>query len=959
MKESPANAFDLLVKPVRRLIEQKEFSKPTDPQEKTIPLILQGKNVLLISPTATGKTEAAFLPVLSMLLQGQQGTPGIKVLYLTPLRALNRDMLERLEWWCNNLDVKLAVRHGDTETKERLRQSRIPPEILITTPETLQAILSGWIMRQHLQQVRWVVIDEVHEMADSKRGSQLALALERLRLMIGRDFQLIGLSATIGTPDKVAQFLVGSGRPVEIVRVPVARMMRLKIIFPKPDEDDLRLASQLYTHPEVAARLRIIKDYINQHKSVLLFTNTRAVSEVLASRFKVWDMDFPVSIHHGSLAKPSRLAAEKGLKSGALKGLVCTSSLELGIDVGRIDLVIQYMSPRQATRLIQRIGRSGHSVGKTADGVIVAVDSDDALEAMAIAKMALKEDLEPVVIPPKPYDVLSHQIAGLLIKNRRLGFSEIVEVFKKAYPYEDLNENDVERVLKYMHGRFPRLAWVSFEDKMVLRPRQSKALFEYYFDNLSMIPEEKQFLVIDESSDQAVGVLDEAFMAEFGKPGTKFIIRGSPWVIQTVSEEKVHVRPIEDPTGAIPSWIGEEIPVPFMVSQEVGLIRRFVEEQFRKGTSTEKIAEKLSEKYPSDKDAILRALSETIEHVNAGFPAPTDKRMIVEDWKEFVLIHCNFGSLANRALALLLGELVSDKMGFTAVVQHDPYRIFVQTMGNVNAGQIVTLFDDVKTMSEQTVRDSLTNATLKTGLFKRRMIHVAHRFGALQKWADFSSVSLQKLVKSFEGTPVYEEALKEVFTKDLDVEMLLQILGRIRDGDFKVVKVETGGASTPIARLGIERISMKTDLIPPERMRAVLVESAKARLLNETSSFVCTNCWSYSEQLKINDLPDKPKCPRCGSSAIGFLKVDEETLLPLVEKQGQKLTKAEEKLHGQAMQTAKLMEKYGKAAAIALSARKVQPSDVRAVLEKQPKVDDRFYELVLEAERKALSKRFW
>ncbi len=959
MKESPANAFDLLVKPVRRLIEQKEFSKPTDPQEKTIPLILQGKNVLLISPTATGKTEAAFLPVLSMLLQGQQGTPGIKVLYLTPLRALNRDMLERLEWWCNNLDVKLAVRHGDTETKERLRQSRIPPEILITTPETLQAILSGWIMRQHLQQVRWVIIDEVHEMADSKRGSQLALALERLRLMIGRDFQLIGLSATIGTPDKVAQFLVGSGRPVEIVRVPVARIMRLKIIFPKPDEDDLRLASQLYTHPEVAARLRIIKDYINQHKSVLLFTNTRAVSEVLASRFKVWDMDFPVSIHHGSLAKPSRLAAEKGLKSGALKGLVCTSSLELGIDVGRIDLVIQYMSPRQATRLIQRIGRSGHSVGKTADGVIVAVDSDDALEAMAIAKMALKEDLEPVVIPPKPYDVLSHQIAGLLIKNRRLGFSEIVEVFKKAYPYEDLNENDVERVLKYMHGRFPRLAWVSFEDKMVLRPRQSKALFEYYFDNLSMIPEEKQFLVIDESSDQAVGVLDEAFMAEFGKPGTKFIIRGSPWIIQTVSEEKVHVRPIEDPTGAIPSWIGEEIPVPFMVSQEVGLIRGFVEEQFRKGTSTEKIAEKLSEKYPSDKDAILRALSETIEHVNAGFPAPTDKRMIVEDWKEFVLIHCNFGSLANRALALLLGELVSDKMGFTAVVQHDPYRIFVQTMGNVNAGQIVTLFDDVKTMSEQTVRDSLTNATLKTGLFKRRMIHVAHRFGALQKWADFSSVSLQKLVKSFEGTPVYEEALKEVFTKDLDVEMLLQILGRIRDGDFKVVKVETGGASTPIARLGIERISMKTDLIPPERMRAVLVESAKARLLNETSGFVCTNCWSYSEQLKIKDLPDKPKCPRCGSSALGFLKVDEETLLPLVEKQGQKLTKAEEKLHGQAMQTAKLMEKYGKAAAIALSARKVQPSDVRAVLEKQPKVDDRFYELVLEAERKALSKRFW
>jgi ATP-dependent Lhr-like helicase len=239
------------------------------------------------------------------------------------------------------------------------------------------------------------------------------------------------------------------------------------------------------------------------------------------------------------------------------------------------------------------------------------------------------------------------------------------------------------------------------------------------------------------------------------------------------------------------------------------------------------------------------------------------------------------------------------------------------------------------------------------------MIHVAHRFGALQKWADFSSVSLQKLVKSFEDTPIYEEALKEVFTKDVDVEKLVEVLGRMRQGEVQVTKVDTEGSSTPIARLGIERISMKTDLIPPERMRAVLVESAKARLLGETSGFLCTNCWSYVQMLKLNDLPDKPKCPRCGSSAIGFVKVEEERLLPIVEKKGQRLTKAEEKLQSQAVQTAKLIERYGKAAAVALSARRVQPSDVKEVLEKQPRVNDRFYELVLEAERKALSKRFW
>ncbi|MEM2412129.1 MAG: DEAD/DEAH box helicase [Candidatus Bathyarchaeia archaeon] len=958
MKEQPKNAFDLLVKPVRRLIEQRGFSRPTEPQEKTIPLVLEGKNVLLISPTATGKTEAAFLPVLSMLLQEPQ-PPGIKVLYITPLRALNRDMLERLEWWCNNLDVKLAVRHGDTETRERARQARSPPDILITTPETLQAILVGWVMRQHLQHVRWVIIDEVHEMADSKRGSQLALSLERLRAIVGRDFQIIGLSATIGSPEKVAQFLVGNGRPVEIVRVPVARKMRLKILYPKPKPEDFELAERLYTHPEVAARLRVIRDYIDRHQSVLLFTNTRAISEVLASRFKVWDIDFPVSIHHGSLAKPSRIAAERGLKNGELKGLVCTSSLELGIDVGRIDLVIQYMSPRQVTRLIQRVGRSGHRIGHIAQGIIITMDSDDTLEAMAIARRALREELEPVDIPPKPYDALAHQIAGLLLKHKRLEFDGILEMFRRAYPYADLTMEDIEKILRYMHDRFPRLAWVSFEDKVVLKPRRTKALFEYYFDNLSMIPEEKQYLVVDETTDSAVGILDEAFMAEYGKPGIKFIIRGSPWRIIHISGDKVYVKPVDDPTGAIPSWIGEEIPVPFEVAQEVGAIRGFVEEQMRRVVSPEEVAAKLGEQYPADKETILDALAETVEQISAGLPVPTDKRILVEDWEDFVIVHAHFGSLTNRALAQLIGQLLSERIGYSVVVQHDPYRIFVQTMGAATADQIVELFGEMALMEEQTVRDSLTRATIKTGLFKRRMIHVARRFGALEKWADFSNVSLQRLLKSFEGTPIFEEALKEVFLKDLDVERLVYVLKKIRQGEITVEKIETGGRATPVARVGIERVSMKTDLIPPERMHAVLVESAKARLLNETCIFVCTNCWSYIDMIRVKDLPAKPKCPRCGSEAIGLLKEEEEKVLPLIEKKGEKLTKSEEKLRRQAVQTARLIEKYGKAAAVALCARKVQPSDVKEVLERNAKLDDKFYELILEVERKAISKRFW
>ncbi len=938
-------------------MEQKGFPKPTEPQEKTIPKILEGKNVLLISPTATGKTEAAFLPVLSMLLQAPK-TPGIKVLYITPLRALNRDMLERLEWWCSNLDIKLAVRHGDTELKERTRQSRSPPDILITTPETLQAIMSGWILRQHLNALKFVIIDEVHELSDSKRGSQLSLALERIRNLIGKDFQMIGLSATIGSPDKVAQFLVGDQRPVEIIRVPVAKMVHLQILYPKPTEDDVRLAGKLYTHPEVAARLRIIRDYMVKQKSVLLFTNTRSISEVLASRLKVWDMDFPVSIHHGSLAKPSRIAAETGLKSGELKGLIATSSLELGIDVGRIDLVIQYMSPRQVTRLIQRVGRAGHSYGHVAEGVIIGMDSDDTLEAMVIARRALQEELEPVEIPPKPYDVLAHQIAGMLLKTRRLEFSEILELARKAYPYQDLTMEDVEKIIKYMHGRFPRLAWASFEDKVVLKPSRTKALFEYYFDNLSMIPEEKQFLVIDQSTDSSIGVLDEAFMAEYGKVGTKFIIRGSPWQIAHTTEDKVYVRPVDDPTGSIPSWIGEEIPVPYEVAQELAQLRGFVEEKIKAGLSPEETSALLAEQYPADKETIHRALTETLEQINAGIPVPTPSRIVFEDWGEFVIIHSNFGSLTNRALAQLLGQVLSDKLGFGIVVQHDPYRIFVQTMHTANAERLLEVFEELRNMQEQAIKDTLTKSTVKTGLFKRRVIHVARRFGALKKWADFSNVSLQKLITSFEGTPIYDEGLKEVFTKDLDADGLVRVLKQIQNGEITLQAVDTGGNATPVARTGIERVSMKTDLIPPERMRAVLVESAKARLLNETVAFICTNCWDYLEMVRVNSLPDKPKCPRCGSQALGLLKVEEEKADMLVEKKGQKLTKDEERLREIAVETAELIAKYGKAAAAALSARKVRSSDVANVLEKEPKLTDKFYELVLEAERKSLSKRF-
>jgi ATP-dependent Lhr-like helicase len=249
--------------------------------------------------------------------------------------------------------------------------------------------------------------------------------------------------------------------------------------------------------------------------------------------------------------------------------------------------------------------------------------------------------------------------------------------------------------------------------------------------------------------------------------------------------------------------------------------------------------------------------------------------------------------------------------------------------------------------------------TVKTWLFKRRMVHVARRFGALRRRVDLGRVTLQKLMKSFEGTAIYDEALKETFTKDLNLESMIRVLKDIGESEIEVSKLETEGVATPVARVGIERVSMKTDLIPPERMKLILVESARARLLNEVQTFVCTNCWEYLEMIRMKDLPEKPVCPRCGSSRLGALRREEERVQSLVDKRGEKLTKVEEKMKEWAVKTARLMSGYGKPAAVALSGRKLKISDVKGILKEEEVLSDHFFELIMEAERNALKRRFW
>lgn len=933
------------------MLAERGFTEPTLPQSESIPKILEGKNVLLIAPAGTGKTEAAFLPVLHQLLLTQTRERGIKLVYITPLRALNRDMLERLEWWCRALDLRISVRHGDTEARERRAQALISPDVLITTPETLQIFLIGRRLSQHLRSVRWVIVDEIHELADNKRGAQLSLTLERLRKLRGGEFQLIGLSATIGSPQEVARFLVGVGRPCEVIDVSMARELELDVSYSTPTKRDERLASELYTYPPVAARLRAMRKLIEGHSSTLVFTNTRSTAEILASRFRLWDLHFPVSIHHGSLSSFSRLRAERGLKQGELKGVICTSSMELGIDIGRIDLVIQYNSPRQVTRLLQRAGRSGHRLGEVAKGVIMVQDPDDALESIVIAARSHQRELEPVAVTEKPLDVLLHALVSIMVVQRRGSVDEAYELFRRAYPFRDLEREDLLKVLGFAQSLERRLAWVSEDGKDFARPRATERVFNYYFNNLSMIPVLRQYMVVDDERNQPVGILDESFVAEYGEPGVKFVIGGEIWRVLQVFKDKVYVKPDDDPLGAIPTWIGEEIPVPHSVAQEVGKLRAQLEELERAGKKFEDAAAELAKRYRASEGAMRFALVDAHRQAEAPLPLPTDRRITIEKVKEICVVNACFGTLVNRTLARLLAYKASAELGETTATSADPYRILLRSETLEPEGVIEILRGELSA----DLRKDLRRIIEDSRFFRWRLAQVARRMGVLEREAELTSSVLDKLMRALKGTPAFEETFKEVVHKDLDLKRTLEVLGRIRSGEIELVSLGERAEPTPVSSLTWRQRYLALEPVMPGRLKLLAVASAKARLLSEARTFACTQCKDYVEELQLHELDEEPKCPRCGSVKLGMVETPAEEVQRAIElfERGRRGSTWRE-----LQESAKLISQHGKLAALALVGRGVTPAVAREILAKEQKLSSKFLELLLRKEREALFRRF-
>lgn len=949
MADAGADAFTHLGPAVRSALSERGFSTPTEPQRRAIPPLAAGENALVIAPTGTGKTETAMLPVFDHIAEAED-RHGISALYITPLRALNRDMMQRLEWWGETLDVEVDVRHGDTTQYQRSKQANDPPDVLITTPETLQAMLTGKKLRKALSDVHHLVIDEVHELAASKRGAQMTIAMERLQQLSG-PFQRIGLSATVGDPDEVAKFLTGTAdgetrtqRAYRIVEVDVGSKVDFQVVHPEITDEDRRLAGELATDDDIASHVRFIRDVVADHESTLVFVNTRQTAEALGSRFK--SIDAAIGVHHGSLSKEARIEVEDAFKNGDIDGLVCTSSMELGIDVGRVDHVVQYGSPREVARLLQRVGRAGHRQDKVSHGTIVVSDADDASEAMAIARRAEAGEVEPAHIHHGSLDVVANQIVGIVMDHGEVDAREAYDLLRRAYPFRDLTEQQFRDVVRECSKN--RLLWLEEEHD---RLEKSGGTWQYYYANLSMIPDEETYEVFDVSSRRGIGTLDERFVVNFAEPGSVFIQRGEMWRVDQVDEEeeRVEVSPVEDPGGEVPTWVGSEIPVPAPVANEVGELRGVAGDQFEAGATADGVAGDVASRYPADRHTVDMALDPVERQVEMGAPVPTDKRLVLEGGGRTVVLNSPYGHTVNETLARLCSALVGQQTGSSVGMDVDPYRIEFEVPGGVGVADFMRVLEETDPAH---VEPLLELALKNADSLKFTLTHVAAKFGALKRYQGRSRFGADRLLAALKDTPIYDEAMRQVFHEDLAVEATADLLAKLQSGE---VALETARERTAIGAAGR---SSGREFLVPEQADASVIQAVRDRIEGDRVLLFCVHCKDWTRRQEVGRIREPIKCPICGSTRIAALNpwADEVVTATRAEEKDDD----EDRMTRKAFRSANLVQEHGKKAVIALAARGVGPQTAARIIAKFRESEDDFYRDILEQERQyARTKSFW
>jgi ATP-dependent Lhr-like helicase len=942
-----AKAFASLSPRLRELLAEQGIKEATAPQDAAIPVILDGRSVLLVSPTGSGKTEAALLPVFDRLAARER--TGIGCVYITPLRALNRDMQRRIEWWAQKLGIRAEIRHGDTPQSARRKQAVKPPDLLVTTPETLQAILPAKRMRSHLKWVRHVIVDEVHQLAKDRRGIQLTIALERLREVAG-DFQRIGLSATVGNPKEVAA-LFGGESPLEIIQVAPLKTMKYRIEWPKPNDGDFELARQLFITPEVASSLTFMQDAIDEHRSTLVFVNSRWNAELLGSRFGM--LKAPIGVHHGSLPREARERAEAEFKTGSLKALVATSTLELGIDIGSVDLALQYMSPRQATSLVQRVGRSGHTLARTSEGTIVAVSADDVLESLAVIRRAQRGELEPLKIHVGALDVLGHQIVGFVLDfGGRAERDRVLAVVRRAQPYRLLGDAFDKTADFMVHLKLLR------EDgrDLVITARGR----DYYFQNLSTIRDERSYPVIDLTTMKPVGIIGEEEFVLRARKGASFIVRGRTWRIWEIGRDgRVFVNPVEDPTARIPGWDGEILPVPFGVAQETARLRGEVAAKLREA-ATGDVIEALAAEWPVNKSASRRIVELVASHMALEAPIPDDRTILVEVFGRFLIVHAPFGEIVNNTLGDLLEEFLA-RRNMVRFWWTDAHRILYElttTTEDLDLRELTTFLFGIDEAEVERSLDILVSDHIPFGM---QMKWIAERFGAIARGLLIPADELNSFEVRFKGTPIEDEARRETFLEHVDFDRVREIYRDLRTGTLHVATFK-GKKPTPLGYPIVRRYVEAPELFSPEAEREQNVDRMRQFLMTERVNLLCFACGNIDTDREAGELPEKPVCPSCGMNLLAPLSWHGTPIKDAYTRRqlGLDLAEDEEKELVRARQSADLVAVYGRKAVLALSVYGVGPQAASKILAKMHRDDGAFYADLYDAKLRYLTTRpYW
>lgn len=899
--------------------------------------MLRGVNALVMAPTGSGKTEAALLPLASRVMG--RGGDGIKILYVTPLRSLNRDIFLRIVKLLETAGLRVFVRHGDSTSSERRLFLQEPFDVVIITPETLEYLLSSSKrFREYLASLQAVIIDEVHELLDSKRGAELSVVLERLERISRFRVQRVGLSATVGDPMLAARFVAGVGRYVEIIEDPSAKRYEIIVETVKPGSSDNLEAVRLGVEPDTVARLRRIVEYSERYRHVLVFTNTRDTAEMLSKLLSLLVGDDKVRVHHGSLSREERLEAEKLFREGKLPILVATSSLELGIDIGHVEFVVQYLSPRQASKLVQRVGRSGHRLGRVSRGVVLTLSNFyDVLESMVLAARGMRGDIEEPRPYEKPLDVLVHEIAGMVDERGSITIDEVYDIVTRSWPFRDLTWDELLEVIGLMES-----ARILRRDGNVLRP--GRRLKSYHY-SVTMIPDVKQYVVIEQGSGRRVGVLDEVFVADLS-PGKQFVLAGKIWEVLDIGESRVLVRKVDEGSLVLPAWEGDLIPVEWKAAREAGaLLRRLANNDSG-----------LHDSYPATSSSWVLLESVVREHKSRGYPVPSDRLVLVEVYRDILALLGFFGTRLAKTLEFLVSTLVAEMVGYTPRSASNAYAVVLQLNSQPSPLLVETLTKLLKRISLDEAKVLVERAAKRSNLFMWKLYHVAVRMGLVEKGAKPERRLLESLADTLAGV----EALRELEHDKLDFEALERLLKDIRDGRVRL-KIVYSVEPSPLLQHAISVASSGDRVRDSTIPSSVLASVLRKRLDEKKVRLVCLRCGEVFEE-RIGSLDEKPKCPKCNAGFIAPTSLSSGEARRLVDaaRKGVRLKGEDAKRLRELREAADLVLTFGKYALYALSVRGVGPKTARRVLSQLAYGEEAFFKALVEAEQRYLkTRRYW